>query len=183
MAAKAVLDAARDALEGKMDISTVCVSFMPKYYVRKGPFRCNCLTCGKEFLSRVTHGKLCEECKPIWKAKNNGPSYPKALDTASTGAISELFVASELLKEGFQVYRNVAATGCPDLIGIRPDGRMVRIEVKTGTMSTRMDGSKGPVYFSMRKGEKERFDVIAVVSKDGISFFDSQVNPVDVITP
>jgi hypothetical protein len=57
--------------------------------------------------------------------------FPR-LDTQTQGRISELTVVVDLLRAGWQVYRNVANSGDPDLIIYEPSTRITkRVEVKT----------------------------------------------------
>jgi hypothetical protein len=53
------------------------------------------------------------------------------------GFTNELRICADLLDKGFEVFRNVAATGV-DLIAYK-DGRATRIEVKTTTVRTNGD--------------------------------------------
>jgi hypothetical protein len=86
------------------------------------------------------------------------------------GAVSELFVASDLLKKGFEVYRSMSGGGC-DLVVIRTDGLVERIEVKTGYRT-----SKG--LLSYPHGHVGMFDIMAVVVEgEGVVYLNaSEVN-------
>jgi Holliday junction resolvase-like predicted endonuclease len=60
---------------------------------------------------------------------------------AHTGACGELYVTQYFLEQGYEVFRNVAATGPVDLV-VYKDGKLVMIDVKsTTTAYTRTDGS------------------------------------------
>ncbi len=53
--------------------------------------------------------------------------------TGSTGALSEMLVCAEMLRRGYHVFRSISPS-CPcDLILMR-DGRLIRAEVKSGTV-------------------------------------------------
>lgn len=67
------------------------------------------------------------------------------------GARNEIIAVLDLLRQGFVVYRNVAAHGIVDLIGIKR-GQVVRIQVKAEV------GRHG----------LRRNDVLAVVTHDGL---------------
>jgi hypothetical protein len=67
------------------------------------------------------------------------------------GARNEIIAVLDLLRQGFVVYRNVAAHGVVDLIGIKR-GQVVRIQVKAEV------GRHG----------LRRNDVLAVVTHDGL---------------
>jgi len=67
------------------------------------------------------------------------------------GARNEIIAVLDLLRQGFVVYRNVAAHGLVDLIGIKR-GQVVRIQVKAEVG---------------RHGIRQN-DVLAVVTHDGL---------------
>jgi len=80
------------------------------------------------------------------------------------GAASELIVSADLLRRGWQVYRNLAHAGCPDLIAYDPrNGRLVRIEVKTRTPAN----SYNPYA---RVTQKEHLDVLAIVEGGAVEY-------------
>ena len=87
-----------------------------------------------------------------------------AIPTASTGAMSEMLVAAELLRRGCEVFRAVSAACSCDLIARSGDGvGLVRIEVRTGTVH-RMTGC---ITFSCRRADLGRSDAFAVVTYSG----------------
>lgn len=67
------------------------------------------------------------------------------------GARNEIIAVLDLLRQGFTVYRNIAAHGVVDLLGIKR-GQVVRIQVKSEV------GRHG----------LRRNDVLAVVTHDGL---------------
>ncbi len=54
------------------------------------------------------------------------------------GSFSELIAATWLMKQGYEVYRNLSACGKVDLLAER-NGELIKIDVKTA--HTRKDGS------------------------------------------
>ena len=93
-----------------------------------------------------------------------GAHYPKMIRSVS-GDYAEMLVAVELLRHGFFVFRAVAKHGPCDLIAMTPHGRVIRVEVATGTIA------KADVPF-MRKAATYAFDILAVVMpNDRIGYF------------
>lgn len=58
------------------------------------------------------------------------------------GALSELQACSFLIKEGYEVFRNVSPHGLVDLIARNPTTKeLILIDVKTGSYNTLTDGT------------------------------------------
>lgn len=76
--------------------------------------------------------------------------------TATTGAVHEMMVACDLMRHGFSLFRALSPACSCDLIAIDPDGKLVRVEVKTGYV-----GATGRV--NSPKADPARFDMLAVV--------------------
>ncbi len=92
--------------------------------------------------------------------------------TSVTGTIGELAVIAAILKEGFDVFKEVTNSSDIDLVALKGD-RFVRVQVKTASVSHR----GGAAVFPLRKGGKEsfrgdEFDVMAlyIVEKDIVLF-------------
>ncbi len=81
-------------------------------------------------------------------------TYYKNMDKGSVGAMHEMIVCCDLLKHGYNVFRNVAPTGKCDLIIHRFGGSILRVEV-TGYRLNR----GGIVY---PKKEHKGFDILAI---------------------
>lgn len=84
----------------------------------------------------------------------------------SIGAASELIVATDLLRLGFEVYRSVSPQAGCDLLVVKPDakkgsvyGKTFRVEVKTGHRS----GLNNDRLNISGKPDKAKYDVLAVV--------------------
>jgi Holliday junction resolvase-like predicted endonuclease len=56
------------------------------------------------------------------------------------GSLAELQACAWLLKEGYEVFRNVSQHGVADLIAWRPDGLPILVEVRTATLRVAVDG-------------------------------------------
>jgi Holliday junction resolvase-like predicted endonuclease len=76
--------------------------------------------------------------------------------------MSELLAAADLLKRGFEVYRNVSFSGSSDLI-IRKENVLQSVEVRTA----RKDSITGRIYCPKKN---LRSDVLALVFKDIVTY-------------
>ena len=88
--------------------------------------------CGEEFTRFNWQQKYCsKECQSRFYRDENGlvPTYP-GISTSTVGTISELIVAVDLLKRGYDVFRALSPTCSCDLAFIT-NGRLVRVEVRT----------------------------------------------------
>lgn len=81
-------------------------------------------------------------------------------NTCTTGAMNELYVASDLMRRGFEVFRALSPAASCDLVAIGTPARMYRVEVKTGYIKENGDVKCGPL-----RGEH---DLLAVVLSDGV---------------
>lgn len=89
------------------------------------------------------------------------------LSTGTTGAISELAVATDLLRRGFEVFRSLSPTASCDLAILRGD-RFLRVEVKTGYVHP---GTRRLVY--PKPKANRRFDLYAINTKEGVHYIPS----------
>ena len=103
-------------------------------------------------------------CSVNCMRKGNGDrnEYWDASRKADKGAMSELLAAADLLKKGFEVYRNVSPCGSVDLI-IRKGQTLLSVEVRTA----RRDTKSNKVYCPRKN---IRSDILALVFKDIISY-------------
>lgn len=93
-----------------------------------------CPACSKEFKTRnLKKQKYCnKKCRLIEENKRTGRVVLKEKIANNTvGAMSELFVAADLMKRGYNVFRAVSPSCFCDLIAIKNDN-MLNIEVRTG---------------------------------------------------
>jgi PD-(D/E)XK endonuclease len=95
----------------------------------------------------------CRKEKEFAKYRQVCPKRPHS--TSTTGAISELIVAADLLRRGYEVFRAVSP-GCSCDLAVLRDGVLKRIEVRTGSRHT------GALTFSSKAHEAHRYDVMAV---------------------
>jgi len=76
--------------------------------------------------------------------------------------MSELLAAADLLKHGFEVYRNVSPQGSSDLI-ILKEGKMLSVEVRTA----RKDNKTGRIHCPKKN---LRSNILALVFKDEVTY-------------
>jgi hypothetical protein len=75
----------------------------------------------------------------------------------SIGAIAELIVCSDLLRQGFDVFRSVSNNAACDIIAATYSGELCRIEVKSAVMR------KGTIRFKRYRFDTLKHDVLALV--------------------
>jgi hypothetical protein len=83
-----------------------------------------------------------------------------SISHSTLGALRELLVASDLMRKGYQVFRALSPSSTCDLVGIRPDGVVERIEVTTG------QPTENSVGFTWSDHPTDRFDLLAIVLRD-----------------
>jgi Holliday junction resolvase-like predicted endonuclease len=77
--------------------------------------------------------------------------------TPAVGAMSELIVCADLLRQGYDVYRSVAPVGACDIIVLK-DRRLCRVEVKTARRAP-----SGRAQYNEDACNPESYDVLALV--------------------
>lgn len=157
---------------------------------KKGPFKKHCVRCGKEFQTEVPNQKYCSKScrdpvnqrgvcaycgKPFFKgkskycslecgvkARNNLMPNPFQGNTSgTTGAISELRVAIDLMSKGYDVFRALSPSCSCDL-AILKEGKLLKIEVRTAHKNVR-----GVLY---KTGRNTKVDHFAWVAPDEIVY-------------
>jgi len=76
---------------------------------------------------------------------------------ATTGAVSELVVAADLLRKGYEVFRAMSPACSCDLL-INKNGSMKRIEVRSGYRT-----QDGMARCSFQPRDRGRSDILAIV--------------------
>ena len=127
----------------------------------------SCPVCFRSFKTRRNKQVVCSRsCRAIRQnqiyAKTRVARVP--LPTATTGAISELVVACDLMKKGYEVFRALSASCSCDLAVLK-GGDLIRIEVRTGVPARSGEG----FYFPKNKIEG-RTDHYAVVVGEMIHY-------------
>lgn len=95
-----------------------------------------CVYCGKEL--PTPKWRYCSfECKAAYTREEYlkaNPTLLRGKTSATTGAISELRVAVDLLAKGYDVFRALSPS-CPCDLVILKEGRLLRVEVRTAHIS------------------------------------------------
>lgn len=117
-----------------------------------------CLRCNKLFDLVVYNKKYCtSECLH----RHYGQQDIKTISVSTIGAISELLVAADLLKRGYDTYRATSPTSMSDLVAIsrKLPHKIYTIEVRTGYYH--------PATKKLYYGKKNiKSDVVAVVTQN-----------------
>src|SRR3990167_2971874 len=99
----------------------------------------SCVHCGKERprdRSSAMHKYCSFACsREFWKKKYKTSNPSSGIPSSTVGAISELIVAVDLMQKGWEVFRSLSPSCSCDL-AILKNGKLVRIEVKTGRFTT-----------------------------------------------
>ena len=134
-----------------------------------------CKGCKKKFKPNRKYQKYCTvECTRKAARKRNYifGNYDN-LNSGQVGAMSELYVCADLIKRGFDVFRSVSPACFCDLIAIKND-KVFKIEVKTGSI-VKKDGKLAAMPHIKYI---DRIDLIAIVIKKKVRYFDSSKNKV-----
>jgi len=100
-----------------------------------------------------------------WKGKYLELNPFKGKTSATTGAISELRACVDLLAKGYDVFRALSPN-CPCDLAVLKDNKLLRIEVRTGHVST-----SGKLYRTKGKGDEiNNIDIYAWVLPDRIIY-------------
>lgn len=84
-------------------------------------------------------------------------SARRPIPRGTTGAVSELRVAADLLERGYEVFRAVSPSCSCDLAVLK-DGKLVRVEVRTG-----YESPTGRRHLGISLDERHRYDIAAGV--------------------
>lgn len=100
-----------------------------------------CIVCNSTFKKYCNHQKYCgEKCRKVEHKKLNKKFYNSSLNyltTAQIGAVSELEMCAYYIREGYEVFRNVSASGPADIIVWKPEtGEFHIIDIKSYVNST-----------------------------------------------
>lgn len=86
-----------------------------------------------------------------------GSACTDGVKIGSIGAIAELLVCADLLKQGFDVFRSVSINAACDLIALNQSGQFCRIEVKSAVVRN------GGTRFKRHRFDRTKHDVLALV--------------------
>ena len=125
----------------------------------------DCVFCGVTIpKTKRKHAKYCnrscqKKAKYVKWAKLN-PNL--GLSTATVGQIAELYVACDLLKKGYEVFKALSPGASCDLAVLK-SGRLIRIEVRTGFKVP----FSGKIIYGKYKKDHDRQEVFAIWFKTG----------------
>ena len=91
------------------------------------------------------------------------------MESKHKGACSEMAACSFLLREGYEVYRNVSAHGMIDIIAIRGKETLY-VDVKSAKVGELLGG---PIYSRITKQQRDNGVILIVVYDNGECFVDS----------
>lgn len=128
-----------------------------------------CIQCGKPYEPQKFNQKYCSyECRTLSskiKYKEFNPDTLKGKTSATTGAISELRVAVDLLAKGYDVFRALSPN-CPCDLAILKENKLLRVEVRTAFISI-----TSKIYKTKsQRDDKNNIDVYAWVLPDKITY-------------
>lgn len=105
-------------------------------YVKKPKINKKCVECSADFLSSSPQKKFCSsDCQRKNFVKITGRKGT-GLPTGTVGAISELKVATYLMRIGYSVFRALSPSCFCDLIAIK-EKEYLLLEVRTGYLSVK----------------------------------------------
>lgn len=119
-----------------------------------------CVVCGKTFEHNQKDVRYCSsECRKEKYRQYTGrfSRYPN-ISTGTVGALTELEVAADLLKKGYEVFRSLSPSASCDL-AVLQNGVLRRIEVRTayrgpsGVISTTRNGFRAD-HFAFHLGDE-----------------------------
>ena len=95
-----------------------------------------CVVCNKTFTSRIRASVYCSNTcrKAAYRQKYEdecGYKVLRHIATGTMGALAELIVSADLLRQGYEVFRSVSPHASCDIIAHK-DEKMLRVEVRTG---------------------------------------------------
>jgi hypothetical protein len=83
------------------------------------------------------------------------------------GAVSELLASAFLLKQGYEVFRNVAPDGCADIVAFNKE-RLRKIDVKTTRLNN--EGKIQLIPKAQDVGKQNGVEILYVLSEKEIYF-------------
>lgn len=98
-------------------------------------YQLKCITCSKSFESSWNHAVTCSvECRKEKDLVRSGRKGYENISSGTAGAITEMLIASDLMKNEFSVFRALSPACFCDLIAVK-NGKIFRVEVKTAYRS------------------------------------------------
>lgn len=128
----------------------------------KGKSMRNCPGCKKDFMGKGNQVYCDISCYKETHKKRNTHGRQYNLSTATVGALGELRVAVDLMRNGYNVYRALSPSAPCDLL-IFKDEKLIEVEVRTAVVTR-----NGRYYYSKMTPRSEI--IFAVVLPDKIIY-------------
>jgi|GEM_PF-3997791 len=122
----------------------------------------NCLNCSELMKNVLPHRKYCsKKCKIKYQSKQMGfDKYENEnLNNISRGAMNEMIVCADLIRNGFEVFKAIANNSCD--LAILKNKTLYRVEVTSGNIYSK----NGKVHIPTKDVNKH--DILAVVLRNG----------------
>lgn len=121
-----------------------------------------CVVCDQFFYPLTKISRFCSEpCRNTFYKSEYRKFNDPSLSHSTRGAVSELSVAADLFRHGWEVFRALAPDASCDLVAMQ-HGATLRVQVKTATLK---DSS---TFYSVDLTKEEgRYDIVALVSHCG----------------
>lgn len=121
-----------------------------------------CQTCEKPFFGSLRQIFCSNRCSP-WVSMSHVTKTPFTASASTKGAIAELLVAADLMKQGFEVYRALSPDSKCDLLAIK-NNQVFHYEIRTANYyKSSLDGSSKLVYPTKRINGKS---VVVITHSD-----------------
>lgn len=93
----------------------------------------NCIVCGRNFDTKHKYPvKMCSrECRNKRARLLSGRADLPVMATGTTGAISEMLIAVDLMRRGYATFRALSPSCFCDLIAVKNE-KILRVECRTG---------------------------------------------------
>lgn len=125
-----------------------------------------CRACGKFFPDKQGKRSCSRKCKQKAYAKPITSLHKEwGVNTGTSGAIAELMVSSDLLQQGFEVFRALSPASSSDLLAFKLPIPAFRIQVRIGQIRA---GKK--VGISDSSLVHEDYEILAIVYPDLIVY-------------
>lgn len=125
----------------------------------------DCKRCGNPFQTRRAGQVYCTRlCRlATGRERYRLENAPATIATATTGALSELIVAADLMRRGYSVFRALSPA-CDCDLAVLKEGRLLRIEVRTGRRSP-----AGALM--VPRGDPTKYDILAICRPSAVDGF------------
>lgn len=136
-----------------------------------------CVICNNKYYNSWEKSKFCShKCRKLNNNKKSGRTGLKNISSSTSGAISEMICAADLMHKGYPTFRALSPSCLCDLITIIDD-QPTRVEVRTGYIT-----DTGKIYFNKKKDDNGRQDVFAVFLRvnNSVHYFNAESEEIDL---